>query len=401
MIRPGGAASVAITFVTLGLVYGVWYSYSVFLVALLREFGWSRTLLAGAFSTFTLVHGLLSLPLGWLGDRIGPRRLVLAGGALLAAGLFLDARIGAPWHLYVTFGVLTAIGVASAGWLPAVMLVQGWYERRVGTMIGVTSAGIGAGIFVVVPACQWLIEHAGWRGAYRTLAIVVAVWIVPATLLLVRDPPRRAGAAQIGGANAVPGDDITVRRAVRAPLFWLIVVAQMGGAFASQMLLVHQVAYLVDHGIASITAAAVVGVVGIASIVGKGVGGWFSDTFGRELTYTLGMACLAASVGALAVIALAPRPPWAYAYGLLVSIGYSVAAPLMPALINDRYRGRHFGAIFGMLYLCNSVGGSLGPWVAGRVFDTAGTYAPAFAAAVVSGAIGSAALWAARGRPTM
>lgn len=395
--RPAGATSVAVTFVTLGLAYGVWYSYSVFLVALLREFGWSRTLLAGAFSTFTLVHGLLSLPLGWLGDRIGPRRLVLAGGVLLVVALFLDARVSEPWHLYLTFGVLTAIGVAAAGWLPAVLLVQGWYEERVGTMIGVTSAGIGAGIFVVVPACQWLIDHVGWRGAYRTLALVVAVWVVPATLLLLRDPPRRLRPA----AATTDDDDLTVRRAVRAPVFWLIVVAQMGGAFASQMLLVHQVAFLVDHGIASITAASVVGVVGLASIVGKGVGGWFSDTFGRELTYTLGMGCLAASIGVLAVIAVAPRAPWAYGYGLLVGLGYSVAAPLMPALINDRYRGRHFGAIFGMLYLCNSAGGSLGPWVGGRVFDTAGTYAPAFAAAVVAGAIGSAALWAARSRPTV
>ena len=84
-LRSAGGRAVAATFVTLGLVYGVWYAYSVFLVALLHDFGWSRSLLAGAFSVFALVHGLLSPGLGWLADRIGSRRLVLAGG--VAAGL--------------------------------------------------------------------------------------------------------------------------------------------------------------------------------------------------------------------------------------------------------------------------------------------------------------------------
>ena len=93
-------------------MYGVWYAYAVFLVALLGEFGWSRSLLAGAFSVFTLVHGLAGAPLGWLADRFGPRPLVLAGGLLLACGLALDAAVTRPWHLYLAFGVVTAFETA-------------------------------------------------------------------------------------------------------------------------------------------------------------------------------------------------------------------------------------------------------------------------------------------------
>ena len=385
----------AATFVTLGLAYGVWYGYAVFLVALLREFGWSRSVVAGAFSTFTLVHGLVAYPIGWLCDRMGPRRLILVGGVLLSLGLFLDGAVTRPWHLYLMFGVLTALGVAAAGWVPAVILVQRWYPQRLGTMLGFTSAGIGVGIFVVVPFSQVLIDLVGWRDAFRVLAVLMALWILPATLWLLRDPPRPAPAP--AGARG-GGDDVSLRQAMATPRFWLIAVAQGAASFVNQMLLAHQVAYLVDHGITTLVAASVVGVVGLGSIVGKGGGGWASDTFGRELTYTVGMALVAASIGTLGLLALSPDPAWAYLYGVLVGVGYAVTAPLMPAVVSDLYRGRNFGTIFGAIQVANAVGGSAGPWVAGRIFDARGSYTVAFAIALASGLVAITALWVAAPR---
>lgn len=359
-------------------------------MALLREFGWSRTVLAGAFSMFTLVHGLASFPIGWLSDRVGPRRLVATGAVLLVLGLALDAAVTRPWHLYLAFGGLTALGVAAAGWVPAVTLVQRWYPDRVGTMLGLTSAGVGAGIFLFVPLCQWLIDLLGWRNAWRVVAALMLVWILPATLGLVRDPPapeRRTGASSEAGSEA------TLRGVVATWRFWLLAAAVLTSAFVNQMLFVHQVAYLVDHGIGALVAASVVGVVGLGSIIGKSGGGWASDTFGREVTYTCGMALVTASIAALGLLALTPAPGWAYLYGALVGVGYAVTAPLMPAVVSDLYRGRQFGTIFGSLHIANAVGGSAGPWVAGRIFDASGSYAVAFGAALVAAAVSVAALW--------
>jgi MFS family permease len=350
---------------------------------------------AGAFSTFTLVHGLAAYPLGWLADRVGPRRLVLAGGVLLSAGLFLDGAVMRPWQLYLTFGVLTAIGVAAAGWVPAVILVQRWYPQRLGTMLGFTSAGIGVGIFAVVPLGQVLIDLVGWRDAFRALAVLIALWIVPAAMWLLRDPPRLPAAA-VDARTA--GADILLRQAMVTRRFWLIAVAQGAASFVNQMLLAHQVAYLVDHGVTTLVAASVVGVVGLGSIVGKGGGGWASDTFGREVTYTVGMALVAASIGTLGLLALWPGPAWAYLYGALVGIGYAVTAPLMPAVVSDLYRGRNFGTIFGAIQVGNAVGGSAGPWVAGRIFDARGSYMAAFVLALAAGVIATTALWLAAPR---
>lgn len=359
--------------------------------------------MAGAFSVFALVHGLSSAPIGWLADRAGPRRVVAAGGLILVAGLLLDGAVTRPWQLYVAFGLVTSIGVAAAGWVPAVVLVQRWFPRRVGLALGITSAGIGMGIFLVVPLCQWLISIVGWRWAFRTVGGLAALWIVPATLLVLRDPPRRpAPSPPVAPAPAPPrqagpggAGDVTLRDALGMGRFWILAVAQVLGNFSCQMLLVHQAAYLVDQGVATMMAASVVSVVGLASIVGKAGGGWFSDSFGRELTYSLGMLSVVASIGVLGLVALGPSALLVYAYGVLVGVGYSVTAPLMPAVISDLFRGPHFGAIFGALHLGNALGGSLGPWAAGRIFDATGSYRLAFIGAVAGATLGTVGLWVA------
>jgi MFS family permease len=397
-----GYRSVGVTFVTLALVYGVWYSYSIFLVALLREFGWSRSLLAGAFSVFALVHGCLSPALGWLGDRVGPRRLILAGGLITSLALAADGAISRPWHLYLGFGLLTATGVATTGWVPAVLLVRGWFPRRLGLALGIAGSGIGMGISLMVPLCQFLIDKVGWRWAFRTVGALVALWVIPATLAFVRQPPRASAAAPPRAAGpdrasrSVDRAEDTLGTAVRALPFWLLAGTHFLGTFCTQTLLVHHAAYLVDHGIPPLLAASVVSLVGIGSIVGKTGGGWLSDTLGREAVYTLGMTCVVSSVGMLGLIAVAPSAGLAFAYAVLVGLGYSVTASLMPAVVGDRFRGRHFGSIFGALQLFNALGGSSGPWVAGRIFDLTGSYRAAFIASVSAAVAATAGLWAAR-----
>jgi MFS family permease len=375
------------------LVYGLWYAYSVFLVALLREFGWSRSVLAGAFSVFTLVHGGMSAPLGWLTARVGPRRLVLIGSVLVAGGLLLASTVQRPWQLYLAFGVVTALGVACAGWVPAVILVRRWYPHRFGTALGLTGAGIGLGIAVVVPACQSMIDLVGWRWTFRALALVVVAWVVPATVWIVREsPPVRQGDPSPTGSPGA-GDDFTLADVVRTPGFWYLAAMQVFMSFANQMLQVHQVAYLVDVGISTFVAASVVGVIGIASIVGKAGGGFISDVIGRRPTYTIGAGCVVISMGVLALVAVWPQPAWAYLYGFLIGIGYAAPAALSPALISDVFRGRHFGPIFGMLQVAGASGAAVGPWVAGRVFDATGTYTPAFALAIVAAIAATVAVW--------
>ena len=124
----------------------------------------------------------------------------------------------------------------------------------------------------------------------------------------------------------------------------------VAGSFATQTLLVHQVAYLVDHGVPALAAASVVGVVGLASVAGKTGWGVLSDRFGRELAYTLAFACVLASVGALAVAGAWPSPVLPYVYAVLIGLGYAATAPLTPAVASDLFGGPRFPRIFGVLH---------------------------------------------------
>lgn len=392
---------VAATFVTMGLTYGVWYCYAVFLVAFLREFGWSRSLVAGAFSTAALLQAATSPFVGWAGARFGPRRVIVAGGSLLAVGLLLGAEISRPWHLYASFGGAIAIGIAASGFVPSVVLVSGWFPSRVGTSLGIAASGIGVGMALLLPAAQYLIEQVGLRWTFRILAALVAAWIIPATLWLVRDPPEESPPAVVPSApRPSPQARWTLGAAVRCWRFWGVLGVFLAGNSVTQMLLVHQVAFFVDHGVPALVAASVGGIVGVTSIAGKMGWGVLSDRTGRELTYGLAYATVLAAIGVLALSSRYPTSALPYVYGVLIGIGYAVVAPLAPAIVRDLFGGAGFSTIFGSLQVGNSLGAALGAWGAGRIHDLTGSYAYALSLAALLAVIAPALLvWVAPRRP--
>lgn len=399
--RSAAHRTLAVTVITMSLVYGTWYAYTVFLVALLRDFGWSRSALAGAFSVFTLVHGAMNPALGWLCDRLGPRRIIAAGGLLLALALWADSLVNAPWQLYLAFGGLTAAGVATAGWTPTVVLIQRQFTARLGLALGIAGAGIGLGIFLVVPLCQALIDSFGWRVAFRVLSGLAAAWILPGTWLLVREAPAAAlleRPTELASAPGAPGlaADMSLAAAMATRPFWMLASATFLGNLCSQTLHVHQAAFLVDHGATPMMAASVVSVVGASSIIGKTGGGWLSDLFPREAVYVLGMAFMLAGVGVLLGMAASPTTWLPYAYAVLFGAGYSVTASLVPAMVSDRFRGRHFGSIFGVTQIGGAAGSALGAWQAGHLFDVTGSYVLAFTLAGGAALAATTAVWAGR-----
>lgn len=405
MSAPRRYAALGVIALTLALAYGIWYSYSVILVALLGEFGWSRSLLAGAFSVFTLVQGGVNPAIGTLCTRFGPLRVMAAGGVAMGLTLFADSFIATPLQLYVGFGVFTAMAVAAAGWVPALVYVQREFQDRLGLSIGIVSSGVGVGMLLVVPLAQLLIDAFGWRTAFRVLGLLSVLWIVPASLWLMRArqrrPEHKPGSEPDKAAPRRPGarshsHAMTLKEAMRRQPFWLLMAAFFFGNLCSQTLHVHQVAYLVDHGLAAMAAASVVGVVGLASIVGKTGGGWLSDRIEREIVYVAGIAIMAASALVLLALGAAPTRWGAYGYAVLLGVGYSVTASLTPAMVADRYSGPHFGAIVGAGLMGAAVGSALGPWLAGRLYDASASYTLAFLIAAACGGLAGAAGWRAR-----
>ncbi|MGR8919709.1 MAG: MFS transporter [Gammaproteobacteria bacterium] len=394
--------TLALVAATLALAYGIWYAYSVILVALLEDFGWTRSTVAGAFSLFAVVHGMSNPLVGHLCDRVSPALLTSAGGLLLALALGGNSLVNEPWQLYLSFGGFTAVAVASCGWVPAVVQVQRRFHLRLGLALGIVSSGIGVGMLIVVPACQALIDALGWRWAFRALGLACAAVVIPAGLYLHRHAPEPRRAPEHGGSEATTDASApTLRAALRTQPFWLMVLAFFCGGLCSQTLHVHQVAFLVDHGVAALTAAGVVGVVGVASVFGKTGGGFLSDRFERELVFFAGILIMVAAVAVLHAAGSRGSAPLAYLFGLMLGVGYSATAALTPAMLNDRFRGPHFGSILGVGLVGSSAGSALGPWQGGYLFDHTGSYALPFGIAAACGlGAGGAALraWSLRRR---
>ena len=391
-----GWVILATSFITLAVIYGVWYSYSVFLVALIREFGWSRSLVSGAFAVFSLIHGGLGPPVGWLLRRAGPRRVILAGVGVMALGLCLTAQTTAWWHLYLAFGVVTALGVSLNGWVPQVILVQAWFPDRVGSAMGIASAGIGVGIFGFVPLVQLLINWCGWRWTLGALAAVAVAWGLPSTLWLVRDPPAFARASSGTRGAPAPAESKahwTLAAALRSWRFWGLASVFFMANFVTQMLMIHQVAYLVDHGMPPMMAAMVGGAVGLVSIGAKLGWGVLSDRTSRELTYTLAAGCIVASIGFLALAGRHPASALPFVYAALAAFGYGVLSPVFPAAAADLFSGPGFSTIYGALYTMICLALASGPWIAGQVFDLTGSYAAALWIGLAMAVISPAVLW--------
>jgi len=225
------------------------------------------------------------------------------------------------------------------------------------------------------------------------------LWIVPSSLWLMRAPRQEPGSdpnKTEPRRTGVRPPAMTLREASRTQPFWLLVAAFFFGNVCSQTLHVHQVAYLVDHGLAAMAAASVVSVVGLASIVAKTGGGWLSDRVERELVYIAGIAIMVAAAFVLLALGASPSRWGAYGYALLLGVGYSVTASLTPAMVGDRFSGRHFGAIVGIGLMGAAAGSALGPWLAGHLYDATGSYTLAFIIAAACGAAAGVAGWRAR-----
>ena len=386
---------VATTFVTLAVIYGVWYSYSVFLVALVRELGWSRSIVSGAFSIFVLLHGGLGPVVGWMARRFGPRRLFMIGGVVMGAGLALTAETRQVWHLYLAFGGITAVGISLAGWVPAVVLVQGWSPRRFGTAMGIASAGIGVGILGVIPLAQLLIDRWGWQWAFRMEAVLTVGWLLPAACWLIRDPPGFTG-SELDGREfpAVEAQAFwTIAGAIRTWRFWGVAGVYFTSNFVTQMLMIHQIAYLVDHAVPPMVAAAVGGTVGLVTIGAKIGWGMLSDRIGRETTATLAFGCVLASIGVLVLAGRHPASLLPFVYAVLIAFGYGVLSPVFPAVASDLFAGPGFSTIYGALYGVICLGLAAGAWSAGKIFDVTGSYGVALWIGVGMAALTPALLW--------
>jgi MFS family permease len=385
---------VAAVWITLAIASGLYFSFPVFFVALLEDFGWSRGATAAAFSIASIVQGVLSPVVGALVDRLGPRRVMLGGACVLGAACALSSRIDSLGSLYLTIGVLAAAGACAVSWVPAGTLIARWFAAGRGSAMGIAFSGMGAGVLAVGPLAQWLIAGFGWRAAYLVLGLGTLAVLPTVVWLGVHDgpvPPRPARAAAPGAAGW--GREIGDALATRA--FWALFVAYLCTPLAVFTVVTHQVAFAVDRGFPRLFVASIFGLTGLLSVVGRIGFGIAADRIGRATSAAVSYGCTA--VGTLCLLGLEVWPHAAalYAYAVFFGLGFGARGPIITAMASQLFPGR-FGAIYGLLSVGNGIGGGVAPWFAGLVHDLTGSYRLAFLIAVGFCAVGAACFALAR-----
>jgi MFS family permease len=391
---------VGAVWVTLAIASGLYFSFPIFFVALLDEFGWSRGATAAAFSISSVMQGVLSPVIGMLVDRLGPRRIMLGGAVVLGVACVLASRIASLWSLYAVTGVLAAIGLCAVSWVPSGTLIARWFAERRGSVLGLAFSGMGAGVLAMGPLAQWLITAYGWRAAYAILGIATLAVLLPLIWFGIREAPASAAATAATARGGTDPPMPTARRdvgdAVRTAAFWALFFAYLCTPLAVFSVVTHSVAFAVDHGFARLFVAGIFGLTGLLSVVGRILFGMAADRIGRAASATISYGCTALGTLCLLSLEISPHAAALYAYALFFGLGFGARGPIITAMAAQIFPGRRFGVIYGILSVGNGIGGGVAPWFGGFVYDLTGSYRVAFLIAVAFCAIGSACFWLAR-----
>jgi MFS family permease len=366
---------VASAFLAMFTVFGVAYSFGEFFGPMADEFGTSRSATALFFSITTFAYFAIGIISGRVADRVGPRRVMIFGAVAMVGGLLLTAEVSSIRLGYLTYGLGVGIGVACC-YVPMVATVGGWFEQRRTLALGLAVAGIGFGTLVMVPIMERVIEANGWRDAYRVLAAVSGVLLVIAAV----------------GAHRPPGS-ATAPRPIREIIsgrrdFWFLYASSLFLAAALFTPFVFMADYIDTTGTSG-SAAVLLGIIGMASIIGRLGLGALAGRISIVGLYRL--SCLGLGLSFVIWILADTNYPLLIAFAVVLGVSYGGIIALSPAVVAQLFGTLGMGGVLGALYTANGLGGLIGPPTIGQIIDSSGHTAAQWTA-LGSGLLGTALL---------
>ena len=383
---------VAASFVIQGMSIGSLVTYGVFFKEFQSEFGWSRTMISGASALNYLVTGLCGILAGRLNDKIGPKMVISATGITLGLAFLLMSLLQETWQLYLVYGVLVGIGVSTTD-IITLSAVARWFIKRRGMITGIVKMGTGFGQFAMPLLAAALISVYGWRHSYLSMAAANLVIILVAAQVLRRDPqgmgllPNGDSHENLAASERTAESGVTLSVALKTRQFWIMCVAWFSVFFCLLTIIVHIVPHARDLGLSPATAAGVLSTIGGVSMLGRIVMGMVNDRIGGKSSLILCFIVLLCGLVWLQVASTA----WmlflfAAIYGFAHGSFFTVVSPTIAELFGTLSHG----VLFGIILFSGMVGGSVSPIMAGRIFDTTGSYQIAFIILAGIAAIGLA-----------
>ncbi len=367
---------VAAGFIIQAVCVGSFFTYGIFFRVFLAEFGWSRATISGASSLAFLMMGAIGILAGRLNDKIGPRILIAVSGISLGLGYMLMSRMRAPWQLYLLYGALVSVGFSTHDVITLSTIAR-WFEKHRGMMTGIAKVGTGAGQLVGPLIATALIAAGGWRNAYLIMGAGSLIIIVAVAQVLRRDPqgmglqPDGVNDESVDARAGSTQTDVPLRIALRTKQLWIICMAEFAIFLCLLTIVVHIVPHATDQGLSPATAAGVLSTIGGVSMLGRIVMGTANDRIGGKRSM---MICFIVLICGLIWLQVA-KEAWmlflfAAIYGFAHGGFFTVVSPMVAEFFGI---GSH-GALFGIVLFSGTIGGAIGPLLAGRTFDITASY---------------------------
>lgn len=368
----------------------VWSGVGVWIKALELQFGWSRAQLTGAFSMAQLEGSIIGPLMGYLIDRLGPRRMVLIGMIITGLGFLLFSRTNSIFIFYLSYGMIM-LGTASSTWLPYMSVVNRWFVRKRGLAMAIAGEGSPLGGLVLVPILAWAVTPGshGWSATAQWIGVVFLCLAWPMSRLIrVRpedhgllpdgDKPGDAGRQETRNARRAASPDqlqFTGRQAMRTPAFWLITFGHAFSTILFATLTVHLVPMLTDQGLSLQAAANVFSMVMGAAAVFQLIGGYAGDRFPKNIVIAFFGFIQA---GGFLMAVLVNSFPMAVAFAITFGAGFGGRNPLTTAIRGDYFGERAFATITGISSGPMYAFMLAAPLFAAFMFDASGSYTVAF-----------------------
>ncbi len=387
----------------IGLVSGpVWSGVGVWVKALEMQFGWSRAQLTGAFSLAQLEGSILGPLLGYLIDRLGPRRMVFIGLVITGLGFVLFSRTNNLLTFYVSYGLIM-LGTAAGSWLPLMTVVNRWFIRKRGLAMAVAAEGSPLGGLLLLPVLAWAVtpSHFGWSTTALWIGIVFLALAFPVSRFIRErpegygerpdgDPSPNASMSQIEVVRTLPRDigsrdepDFTASQAIRTNAFWLIT---FGHAFSSMLfatLTVHLIPMLSDRGLSLQSSANVFSaMMGVAAVF-QLIGGYVGDRMETRVAIAVFGFIQAAG---FTIAVFTESMPMAILFAVLFGAGFGGRNPLTVAIRAEYFGPNAFATITGISSAPMYLFMLAAPLFAAFIFDTQGSYLIAW---LILGGLGS------------
>ena len=408
MLRRLHPAWVVLAAVTVCMLFaaGVRNVFGIYIKPMEAELGLTRSGISGAAALSLLLLGAVAPLAGRLADRWGARRLILfsllvLGGGTIALGLSRNL-----WHIYVTAGVLMAVGAGGLGMATGSAVAVRWFETKRGMVIGLITAGLSAGQLLIIPLATVLTVTMSWRVSTLVLGIGLVALMLPLALFFVRNDPADLGQRPYG-ASGSPSTGaaadrlksaarVSVSRAARTSQFWLLMATSFICGYTSVGLIqTHFMPHALEHNFTYLQASAALGIMGAMNVVGALGAGWLCDRVGRR-----GPLAAYYLIRGLSLIFLlyiwdvTSLEVWAAVFGL----NWISTVPPTTTLTANIFGRYSVGELSGWIYLSHQVGAALAAALAGWIYEWYGNYTPAFVSAAVLAFVAAALTLAIRER---